>query len=110
MRQRSRKYRAEQAWIVLIGGVVTYEVMAPAGQLLTDGARRAHQRHPTAVTLAVMATAMHLLGALPGTIDPYTHTGRLATRALRWTGIAKFKPELAEALIDREALRVGDTP
>ena len=73
---------AGQAWAVLVGGIVVYEVLASDGQLLSEGVTAARARHWTvnvAVCGVVLTTAAHLLDGLPDRVDPFV----LALKAFR---------------------------
>lgn len=58
------------AWITIAVGVVTYEIMAPPGQLLSEACHRYKDRHPWATALIVGYLATHLLRVWPAPIDP----------------------------------------
>ena len=62
---------AGKAWAGLAVGVLAYEVLAPDGELMSEGVDRALERHPLITTLAIGATALHLLNILPERIDPF---------------------------------------
>lgn len=62
---------AGRAWAGIGAAVLAYELLAPEGQLLSEGVDRALERHPILVRAAIGATALHLLNLLPEKIDPF---------------------------------------
>lgn len=64
------------AWISIAVGVITYEIMAPPGQLLSEAIDKYRGRHPWVTVLAVTYLATHLLRVWPARLDPLH---RLAT-------------------------------
>lgn len=62
-----------KAWIILVSGVVTYDLFAKPGQTLSEGVDRFLDHSPIAkaVTLgAIAVTAGHLSNAIPQKYDP----------------------------------------
>lgn len=68
----------DYAWVAIAAGVITYELYAPPGQLLSEAVDRYRQRHPIITNTAVCYIAAHLLRAIPQSIDPLH---QLAARA-----------------------------
>ncbi|MFE5290350.1 hypothetical protein ACFRAQ_35825 [Nocardia sp. NPDC056611] len=71
---------AENAWAVLLASVIAWEVLAPPGQLLSEGVDRALQRRPALTRAAITVTALHLANLLPHKVDPFTHLLNLSRR------------------------------
>lgn len=68
-----RYYTGREAalgWVVVGAVVLTYEVIAPDGQLLSEGIDRALEKHPIATRIGVGLVAMHLLNLIPDRVDP----------------------------------------
>lgn len=60
------------AWLALGIGIITYEIHAPEGQLMSEAVDRALERSAVskAITLAAIGcTALHLANLLPERID-----------------------------------------
>lgn len=70
-------HHGDYAWIALAIGVLTYEVVAPPGQLLSEAMDKYRQHHPLAAGTAVIYIACHLLRVWPKPVDPLH---RLAAR------------------------------
>lgn len=70
------------AWAGLIAGVAAYDMLAPDTQMLSERVDRGLERHPLVTTLAIGATALHLLNVLPEKIDPIHQVAEFA-RGLR---------------------------
>jgi hypothetical protein len=60
----------DYAWITIAVGVLTYEIVAPPGQLLSEAMDRYRQQHPFAAGCAVIYVAAHLLRVWPTRFDP----------------------------------------
>lgn len=58
------------AWAAIAATVLTYEVMAPEGQLLSEAVDKYRRRHPAVTNGVVLLVALHLLRALPARWDP----------------------------------------
>ena len=52
---------SSKAWVALGIGVVTYDVLAPPGETLSERVDSALENHPMATIAAVGAVALHLL-------------------------------------------------
>ena len=65
------------AWIVLVAGVVLYEVCSPEDELLSDAADRYMYRRPWVTRLVVSSVALHLTNHLPDRVDPLHLIARL---------------------------------
>lgn len=78
LRHRS-KVKAWHLWLIVGAVVVAAELVAPEGELLSEGVDRALERHPWLVRLAIEVTARHLLNELPPHLDPFTHIPRLSS-------------------------------
>ena len=61
---------ARHAWSAIALGVVTYDVLCPKGETLSEGVDRALEKYPALTTIAIGAVALHLLNVLPPEIDP----------------------------------------
>lgn len=68
------------AWITLAVGVLSYEIMAPPGQLLSEAVDKYRARHPWVTVLAVGYVATHLLRVWPAPIDPLHQLARKLAR------------------------------
>jgi hypothetical protein len=64
--------------VILIGGVIVYEVAARDGELLSEECDRFRTRHPILTYLAISQVALHLLRLLPRNVDLLTWIGRIA--------------------------------
>lgn len=62
---------AKRAWAGIGALVLGYEMIAPPGELLSEGVDAALSLHPNLTRLAIGVTALHLMNALPERIDPY---------------------------------------
>jgi hypothetical protein len=62
---------SERAWVVLIIGIVGYEILAKEGELLSEQIDRWLERHKLFTTAAITITAAHLLNWLPARLDPF---------------------------------------
>lgn len=62
---------AKRAWVVMGLGILAYEMAAPPGQLLSEGADRSLTKYPWLTRAAIGVTALHLANALPEQVDPY---------------------------------------
>ena len=71
---------AKRAWLALGTGILAHEVLCGDGELLSEGADRALEKHKV-LTLGVIAvTALHLANAIPEKIDPIHHLGQLGRK------------------------------
>ncbi len=68
---RRSAIRAGHLWLALAGVVTALEIVAPEGELLSEGVDRGLERHPLLVRAAIIVTAAHLLNLLPERFDPY---------------------------------------
>lgn len=59
------------AWATIGGFALAFDIFAPEGQTLSEGVDKALESHKVLTTLAVGATALHLLNKLPAKIDPF---------------------------------------
>ncbi|MFC4373359.1 hypothetical protein ACFO5K_04540 [Nocardia halotolerans] len=73
---RSR-IRAGHLWLVLVGVVTVLEVIAPEGELLSEGVDRGLEEHPLLVRAAIIITALHLINGLPQQLDPFARLPRV---------------------------------
>jgi hypothetical protein len=62
---------ADRAWLTFGAGVLAYEILAPTDELLSYGCDRYLQAHPWLTRAFIGVTALHLLNAIPGYLDPY---------------------------------------
>ena len=79
---------ASRAWIALGGGVLAYEVFAPTDELLSYGCDRYLEAHPWLTRAVIGMTALHLLNALPGYLDPY-HGFGVAVLRMKGRNVAR---------------------
>jgi hypothetical protein len=63
-------YPADKAWIVLGAGVLLYDLVAPEGQTLSEGADRYMDRHPWYTRAVGVALVGHVCNMIPGRWDP----------------------------------------
>jgi hypothetical protein len=63
---------ARRGWAAIGLGVLAYEMSCPQGELLSEGANRAIERHPLLVKAAIGYTALHLMNALPEQVDLFS--------------------------------------
>jgi hypothetical protein len=66
----------DYAWAALAVGVIAYEVKAPSGELMSQAVDRYRNRHPYITNAAVCYIALHLLRAIPQSIDPLHQLAR----------------------------------
>ncbi|MBB3039809.1 DUF7427 family protein [Hoyosella altamirensis] len=74
------------AWRALIAGIVAYEIVAPPGELLTDGMDRWRTAHPVLAVISVWLVAAHLLRVVPPAADPLSVAGRVVGGVRGWLG------------------------
>ncbi|WP_306365323.1 hypothetical protein [Nocardia sp. CC227C] len=79
---RSR-IKAWHLWLFVGAAVVVAEVVAPEGELLSEGVDKAMEHHPVLTRAAIEITARHLTNDLPANLDPFTWIARLATSLAR---------------------------
>lgn len=60
---------AKRAWVGIGLLVAAYELLAPEGELLSQGVDRALDKHPVLTTTVIGATALHLVNLLPERLD-----------------------------------------
>jgi hypothetical protein len=58
------------AWGVLAASVVTYDVLCPQGQTMSEGADRGLAKHPWLTRIAIGLVAIHVANAVPAKGDP----------------------------------------
>jgi len=61
---------SDKAWLVMAAAILVYEILAPPGELLTNGVGRHLAAHPWITRGVVLVVAAHLLGVLPRWCDP----------------------------------------
>ena len=64
-------------WAGVVGGILTYEVVAPENELLSEAADRAIEAHPILTRLAIFLVALHLANLLPTRIDPFHYLAKV---------------------------------
>jgi len=62
-----------KAWAGILSCAALYEVLAPEGQLLSEGVDRAIEKHKLLTLGAIAVTAGHLANVIPEKLDPYHH-------------------------------------
>lgn len=60
----------DRAWLALGAGVLTYELLCPPGQLMSQRMDAYRQRHPVLTHLVITYLALHLTRRWPAPIDP----------------------------------------
>ena len=65
---------AKRTWALIGGIVAAHEIACPSGELLSEGADKALERHPVLTTLAIGTVALHLANLLPSKLDPLHQT------------------------------------
>jgi hypothetical protein len=63
-------YPADKAWIVLGAGVLLYDLVAPEGQTLSEGADRYMDHHPLYTRVVGVALVAHVCNMLDDRWDP----------------------------------------
>lgn len=63
-------YAADKAWIVLGAGVLAWDLLAPVGQTLSEGADIYMERHPWLTRAVAASLALHVCNAVPDRCDP----------------------------------------
>lgn len=71
------RIRAGHLWIALASFITALEVIAPDGELLSEGVDRGLEQHPLLVRAAIIVTAAHLLNLLPEKVDPFARLPRV---------------------------------
>lgn len=61
---------ADKAWLALAGLIVTWEIMSPEGELLSEAVDRYRHHHPFVTNAAILVVSLHLLRAIPSRWDP----------------------------------------
>lgn len=64
---------SDAAWVALGVGVLSYDLLAPAGETMSEGADRYMLRHPWLVRGVAFALAGHCCNLLPDRYDPLHH-------------------------------------
>lgn len=73
---------AKKGWLAIAGLVVAYELMAPEGELLSEGYDRLLEKHPLVGELPALAIAFHLTNRL-GNVDPISLTVKALRHGIR---------------------------
>jgi len=74
----------DKAWLVLAGGILVWDMIAPPGELLSEAADRYLETHPILTRAVIAVVALHLANILPPRIDP-VHQCFIAARLARDT-------------------------
>lgn len=74
------RINAARAWSALAAAVIAYEVLAPEGQLLSEGVDRALLKYPRLTRIGIALVACHLVNAIPDRYDPIHHVAVQARR------------------------------
>lgn len=61
---------SKRAWGALALGILVYELAAPRGELMSEGADKALESHPLLTYATIGTVACHLANILPEWIDP----------------------------------------
>lgn len=73
-----RLLTAKRGWLLVAGVVGLYEVLAPPGELLSEGVDVALESGWSPLVVGgVVVTALHLLNVLPAWMDPYALLARV---------------------------------
>lgn len=62
-------HAADKAWLALAAGVVTYNLLAEDGELLSEGADRYMLTHPWLTRGAALVLAGHVCNVWPSRLD-----------------------------------------
>lgn len=73
---------ADRAWLALGGAILTYEIAAGEGELLSEAADRYMLSHPWITRWVVFSIAVHLCNVIPDRFD-ILHWLFMAKRLLR---------------------------
>lgn len=65
------------AWIAVLGGILTYEALAPHEELMSEAVDRALERYPWTTRIAITYLGLHLANLMPPQIDPLYQLGKL---------------------------------
>jgi hypothetical protein len=60
-----------RAWAALMAGVVTYDLLCPSGETLSEGIDSWMDKRPVVTAGAIGVTALHLMNILPNAVDPW---------------------------------------
>ncbi|OCB41891.1 hypothetical protein A5677_00480 [Mycobacterium malmoense] len=71
---------ADRAWLMLAGAILTYEIAADEGELLSEAADRYMLAHPWITRTVVFSIAAHLCNLVKDRYDP-----------LHWLFVAKSR-------------------
>lgn len=63
---------ADIAWSALLGVIIAYEIAAPVNELLSEGWDRYLVSRPVIARVVPIMLALHLINALPRSVDPIT--------------------------------------
>lgn len=74
---------AALGWFAVGAVVVAYELVAPDGQLLSEGIDRALIRWPVATRVGVALVACHLLNLIPTRVDPLHRLAGVKVRRIQ---------------------------
>lgn len=77
----SPELTAKRTWLAIGALVAIHEISCPPGELLSEGADRAIEKHPFLVPALGMVLAGHVLNAFPEKADP-VHQGFLLLRRM----------------------------
>ena len=70
---------ADRAWVALGAGILGYDILAPAGETLSEGADRYMLRHPWLVRGVALILVGHICNVWPQRFD-VIHLGFVAIR------------------------------
>lgn len=76
----SRLQYDDYGWLAVLGVVVTVEVFAPPGKMLSHGAARYKAAQPVLTTAVIGYLAGHLLGLVPPYVDPLSRVAKAIGR------------------------------
>jgi hypothetical protein len=96
-------HHADLAWLVMVTGIVAYEVLAKDGELLSHGTERYLERHPWLTRFVIAATAAHLAKLIPQQVDVYHRDTWKAVAALIRSRHPKAAPDEVPAVVPLRA-------
>lgn len=75
-----RKSQSSKAWLAMGAGILAYEIKCEQGELLSEGADRAIEKHPILTRTLIGYTALHLANSLPEKADLFHQASALLSK------------------------------
>lgn len=72
--------RSDKAWVGVGVSILTYQLTAPEGELMSEAMDRYLAARPWVTRTVVVAIALHLINSLPRRLDPLHGFGLMAGR------------------------------